>query len=114
MKFFTDAEPANFCDGIEGSSSFYDIPVDVERDTLSFEIPDISTECGPLVLLIQCVDVRVVLVVSGLHGIVSTTSVCFPVTGVSPGDSCPIHQVVHHAAYSREYFTGFRCFQRHA
>ena len=55
MKFFTDAEPANFCDGIEGSSSFYDIPVDVERDTLSFEIPDIGTECGPLVLLIQCI-----------------------------------------------------------
>ena len=114
MKFFSDAEPANFGDGVVGCSSFYNIPVDVERDTVFDETSDIGTECGPLVLLIQCVDVRVVLVVSGLHWIVSTTSVCFPVTGVSSGDSCPIHQVVHHAAYSREYFTGFRCFQRHA
>ena len=112
--FFTNTESANFCDGIVGSSSFHNIPVDVERDIVFDEFPDIFTECGPLVLLIRCVDVRVVLVVSGLHWIVSTTSVCFPVTGVSPGDSCPIHQVVHHAAYSREYFTGFRCFQRHA
>ena len=114
MVFFTDAEPTNLCDGIVGGSSFNYIPFDVIGNVVPSELPDILTECGPLVLLIQCVDVRVVLVVSGLHGIVGTTSVCFPVTGVSPGDSCPIHQVVHHAAYSREYFTGFRCFQRHA
>ena len=114
VKFFTNTEPANFGSWIEWGSSFDNIPVDVERDTVFDELPDILTECGSCVGLIQCVDVRVVLVVSGLHWIVSTTSVCFPVTGVSSGDSCPIHQVVHHAAYSREYFTGFRCFQRHA
>ena len=39
-------------------------------------------------LCIQCVDVRVVLVVSGLHGAVSTNSVSFPMVGVSPGYSC--------------------------
>ena len=100
VHLFTDAKPANFGDGVVGCSSFNNIPVDVERDTVFDEIPDICTECGPLMLLIQCCDVSVVLVVSGLHWIVSTTSVCFPVTGVSPGDSCPIHQVVHHAAYS--------------
>ena len=105
MDLLTDAEPANFGDGVVGCSSFENIPVDVERNVVPFETSDIGTEC---------VDVRVVLVVSGLHWIVSTTSVCFPVTGVSSVDSCPIHQVVHHAAYSREYFTGFRCFQRHA
>ena len=111
MNFLTDAEPANFGDGVVGCSSFHNIPVDVERDTVFDEASDIGTECGPLVLLIQCVDVRVVLVVSGLHGIVSKTSICFPVTGVSPGDSCPIHQVVHHAAYAREYLAGARLFQ---
>ncbi len=114
MKFFSDAEPANFSDGVVGCSSFDNIPVDVERNVVPFETSDIGTDCGPLVLLIQYVDVRVVLVVPGLHWVVSTTSVRFPVTGVSSGDSCPMHQVVHHAAYSMEYVTGFRCFQRHA
>ena len=33
MNLFTDAEPANFGDGVVGCCSFKDIPVDVERDT---------------------------------------------------------------------------------
>ena len=53
--FFTYTESANFCDGIVGSSSFHNIPVDVERDTVFDEASDIGTECGPLVLLIQCI-----------------------------------------------------------
>ena len=113
MNFLTDAEPANFGDGVVGCSSFHNIPVDVERDTVFDEASDIGTECGPLVLLIQCVDVRVVLVVSGLHWVVSTTSIGFPLIGVCPGDSCLVHQVVHHAANSREDFAGFRPFKRH-
>ena len=113
VHLFTDAKPANFGDGVVGCSSFNNIPVDVERDTVFDEIPDICTECSPLMLLIQCCDVRVVLVVSGLHWVVSTTSVCFPLVGVSPGDSCLVHQVVHHAANSREDFAGFRPFKRH-
>ena len=114
MLLFTDAEPTNLGDRIVGCSSLNNIPVDVERDTVFYEFPDIFTESGAFVVLILSVDVRVVLVVPGLHWVVSTTSVRFPVTGVSSGDSCPMHQVVHHAAYSMEYVTGFRCFQRHA
>ena len=83
-------------------------------DVVPNEFPDISTESGASVLLIQCVDVRVVLVVPDLHWVVGTSSVGLPVVGVSPGHSCPIDQVIHHAAYSREYLTGFRSFQRHA
>ena len=112
MNFLTDAEPANFGDGVLGCSSFHNIPVDVERDTVFDETSDIGTECGPLVLLIQCVDVRVVLVVSGLHWVVSTTSIGFPLIGVCPGDSCLVHQVIHHAANTREYLAGFRCLLR--
>ena len=110
MDLLTDAEPANFGDGVVGCSSFYNIPVDVERDTVFDETSDIGTECGPLVLLIQCVDVRVVLVVSGLHWIVSTTSVCFPVTGVSSGDSCSVHHIAHLAANAWEDSV---CFKGH-
>ena len=112
MNFLTDAEPANFGDGVVGCSSFHNIPVDVERDTVFDEASDIGTECGPLVLLIQCIDVRVVLVVSGLHIVVSTTSISFPVVGVSPGHSCLVNQVVYHAANARENFAGFRCLFR--
>ena len=112
VKFFTNTEPANFGSWIEWGSSFDNIPVDVERDTVFDELPDILTECGSCVGLIQCVDVRVVLVVSGLHWIVSTTSVCFPVVGVSPGHSCLVNQVIYHAANARENFAGFRCLFR--
>ena len=66
MLLFTDAEPANFGDGVVGCSSFENIPVDIERNVVPFETSDIGTEC---------VDVRVVLVVSGLHVVVSATSV---------------------------------------
>ena len=111
--FFTYTESANFCDGIVGSSSFHNIPVDVERDIVFDEFPDIFTECGSLPILPQCCDVRVVLVVSGLHRVVSTTSIGFPLIGVCPGDSCLVHQVVHHVANSREDFAGFRPFKRH-
>ena len=107
MHLFTDAEPANFGDGVVGSSSFNNIPVDVERNTVFDEFPDICTECGPLMLLIQCCDVTHVLSVPGLHLVVGTSSVGFPVVGISP-----VHQVVHHAANSREDFAGFRPFQR--
>ena len=110
--FFTNTESANFCDGIVGSSSFDNIPVDVERDIVFDEFPDIFTECGSLPILPQCCDVRVVLVVSGLHWVVSTTSIGFPLIGVCPGDSCLVHQVIHHAANTREYLAGFRCLLR--
>ena len=112
MVFFTDAEPTNLCDGIVGGSSFNYIPFDVIGNVVPSELPDILTECGPLVLLIQCIDVRVVLVVSGLHKIVSTTSISFPVVGVSPGHSCLVNQVIYHAANARENFAGFRCLFR--
>ena len=108
VKFFTNTESANFGCWIVWCSSFDNIPVDVERDIVFDEFPDIFTECGPLVLLIQCVDVRVVLVVSGLHWVVSTTSIGFPLIGVCPGDSCLVHQIVHLAANAREDFTCFR------
>ena len=39
--FFTYTESANFCDGIVGSSSFDNIPVDVERDIVFDEFSDI-------------------------------------------------------------------------
>ena len=114
MLLFTDAEPTNLGDRIVGCSSLNNIPVDVERDTVFYEFPDIFTESGAFVVLILSVDVRVVLVVSGLHVVVSATSISFPMVGVSPSDSCPVHQVVHHAANAREDFAGFRGFQRHA
>ena len=57
MVFFTDAEPTNLCDGIVGGSSFNYIPFDVIGNVVPSELPDILTECGPLVLLIQCCDV---------------------------------------------------------
>ena len=68
--FFTYTESANFCDGVVGSSSFHNIPVDVERDVVPFEISNICTECGPLMILIQCVDVRIMLVEPDLHEII--------------------------------------------
>ena len=111
VNLFTDAESANFGDGIVRGSSLDYIPFDVVRYAVPNETPDICTECGPLVLLIQCVDVRVVLVVSGLHVVVSATSVGLLVAGVSPGDSGFVHQVVHHAANAREYLAGVRMFQ---
>ena len=114
MLLFTDAEPTNLGDRIVGCSSLDNIPVDVERNIFFYEFPDIFTESGACVVLILSVDVRYVLSVSGFHKVVSATSVCFPVVGIFPGDSCLVHQVVHHAAYSREHFAGFRCFQRHA
>ena len=114
MLLFTDAEPTNLGDRIVGCSSLNNIPVDVERDTVFYEFPDIFTESCAFVVLILSVDVRVVLVVSGLHVVVSATSVGLLVAGVSPGDSGFVHQVVHHAANAREDFAGFRGFQRHA
>ena len=111
MNFFTDAESANFGDGIVGCSSFYNIPFDVVGYVVPYEAPDISTECGPLVILIQCIDVRVVLVYPGLQWVVSGTSVSLPVAGVSPGDSCLVHQVVHLAANAWEDSACFRLFQ---
>ena len=108
VQFFTNTESANFCDWIVGCSSFYYFPFDVVGDVVPFETPDISTECSPFVVLISSVDVRVMLVVPGLHWIVSTASVGFPVVGVCPGYSGFVHQVVYHAAFAREYLTGFR------
>ena len=70
VKLFSNAEPANFSDGVEGGSSLNNIPVDVERDVVPFEISNICTECGPLMILIQCVDVRIMLVEPDLHEII--------------------------------------------
>ena len=47
---FTDTEPANFCDGIEGCSSFH--PFDIVGGVVPYERPDIFTEGGACVLLI--------------------------------------------------------------
>ena len=63
-------------------------------------------------MLILGGNVRHVLIVSGLHRVISTTSVSFPFVGISSGDSCSVHQIVHHAANSREDFAGFRRFKR--
>ena len=111
MLLFTDAEPTNLGDRIVGCSSLNNIPVDVERDTVFYEFPDIFTESGAFVVLILSVDVRVVLVVSGLHVVVSATSVGLPVAGVSPGDSCPVHHIVHLAANAWEDSACFRLLQ---
>ena len=48
MNFLTNAEPANFGDGVVGCSSFHNNPVDVERDTVFDEASEIGTECSPL------------------------------------------------------------------
>ena len=111
--FFTYTESANFCDGIVGSSSFDNIPVDVERDVVFDELPDILTESGACVGLILGVDVTHVLVKPDLHVVVGATSVSLPLIGISPGNSCSVDQVINHAANSREDFAGFRGFQRH-
>ena len=50
VKFFSNAEPANFSDGVEAGSSLNNIPVDVERDVVPFEVSNICTECGPLMI----------------------------------------------------------------
>ena len=70
VKLFSNAEPANFSDGVEGGSSLNNIPVDMERDVVPFEVSNICTECGPLMILIQCVDVRIMLVEPDLHEII--------------------------------------------
>ena len=114
MLLFTDAEPTDLGDRIVGCSSLYNIPVDVKRDIAFDEFSDILTESGPCVVHILSVDVRHVLVVPGLHGVIGATSVGLPLIGVSPGNSGFVDQVVHHAANAREYLTGFRSFQRHA
>ena len=90
VAFFTDTEPANFCDGVVGGSSFYNLPFDVMGNVVPDEFPDIGT---------------------GLHGVVGGTSVCLPVAGVSPGDSSLVHQIVHLAANAWEDSACFRLFQ---
>ena len=70
VKFFSNAEPANFGDGVEGGSSLDHLPFNVVGDVVPYEMSDICTECGPLMVLIQCVNVRVVLVEPGLHGVI--------------------------------------------
>ena len=111
VKFFTNTESANFGCWIVWCSSFDNIPVDVERDIVFDELSDILTECGACVGLILGGNVRHVLVVPGLHGVIGATSVGLPLAGVSPGDSGFVHQVVHHAANAREYLAGVRMFQ---
>ena len=110
MELFTNTEPANFCYGVVWCSSFKDIPVDVERDALSDEIPDILAQSSPLPLLILSVYVIVMLVNPGLQRVVGGTSVGFPMVGVSPGDGGPVHHIVHHAANPWENSAGFRLF----
>ena len=61
VDLFTDAESANFGDGIVGGSSLDYIPFDVVWYAVPNETPDMCTECGPLVLLIQCVYVRIII-----------------------------------------------------
>ena len=108
MLFFTDTKSANFGDGVVGGSSFHYTPFDVVGYVVPYEFPNICTESGPLGFLIQSVYVGIVLVVPGLHWIVGGTSVCLPLAGVSPGDSCLVHQVVHLAANAWEDFACVR------
>ena len=110
----TDTEPANFCDGNEGCSSFHYLPFDIVGGVVPFERPDIFTEGGACVLLILSVYVIHVAIVPGLHWVVGTASVGFPVVCVIPGNSGFVDQVVHHAANAREYLAGVRVFQRQA
>ena len=110
MLLFSDAEPTDLGDRIVGCSSLYNIPVDVERDIVFDEFSDIFTESSSCVVLIQSVDVRHVLVVPGLHGVIGATSVGLPLVGVSPGNSGFVDQVIHHAANAREYLAGVRVF----
>ena len=110
MLLFSDAEPTDLGDRIVGCSSLYNIPVDVKRDIVFDEFSDIFTKSSSCVVLIQSVDVRVVLVVSGLHVVISATSVGLPLVGVSPGNSGFVDQVIHHAANAREYLAGVRVF----
>ena len=110
MFLFSDAEPTDLGDRIVGCSSLYNIPVDVKRDIVFDEFSDIFTKSSSCVVLIQSVDVRVVLVVSGLHVVISATSVGLPLVGVSPGNSGFVDQVIHHAANAREYLAGVRVF----
>ena len=44
VKLFTNREPANFCSWIEWCSSLNNIPVDIERDVVFDELPDILPE----------------------------------------------------------------------
>ena len=111
MKFFTDAEPANFCDGIEGCSFFHYLPFDIVGGIVPAERPDTFTEGGACVLPILGACAIHVAFVPGLHWVVGTTSVGLPVIGVSPGNSGFVDQVVHHAANAREYLAGVRMFQ---
>ena len=106
----TDTEPANFCDGIEGCSSFHYLPFDIVGGVVPDERPDIFTEGGACVLLILSVYVSHVAIVPGLHWVVGTASVGFPVVCVCPGNSGFVDQVVHHAANAREYLAGVRMF----
>ena len=110
MELFTNTEPANFCYGVVWCSSLHDIPVDVKRDALSYEILDIFAQSGPLPLLILRIDVSVMLIDPGLQRVVGGTSVGFPMVGVSPGDGGPVHHIVHHAANPWENSAGFRLF----
>ena len=70
VKFFSNAEPANFGDGVEGGSSLNHLQLNVVGDVVPFETSDICTECGPHMLFIQCVDVRIMLVKPDLHEII--------------------------------------------
>ena len=80
-------------------------------DVVPYERPNIFTKGGACVVDIHSVYVRHVLVVPGLHWVVGATSVGLPVVGVSPGYSGFVDQVVHHAAYAREYLAGVRVLQ---
>ncbi len=99
VNFFTEAESANFGDGIVGCSSFDHIRFDIVGYVVLNETPVICTEFGPLLLLTQCAYVRVVLVNPGLQWVLSGTSVSLPVAGVSPCDSC-------------KFFRGDGCLER--
>ena len=105
MELFINTESANFGDGIVGCSSLNDGPIDGVWDILPNELSDINTQSCATSLLILCVYITIVLVYPGLNWVVGRPSVGLPVAGVSPGDSCLVHQVVHHAANAWEDYT---------
>ena len=67
---FSNAESAYLSDRVERCSSLDHLPFDVVGDVVPLELSDICTECGSFVILILCVNVKIMLVKPSLHGVI--------------------------------------------